>query len=355
MSDPSKAMEPILRDLEAIQVQIGKVQLSLLDLFTSDELGKRDEAVRKALIKLEDTQRGIGEVQVALIRQKLAEEEGLHPVVPGAAVPSAQPDQKPEVPVGEAKTSLPAAHLTGSDTRAWLEQRGIRIKSLRTTSGLDASADQVALFLGHRFATLEPFYTDVKRRLSGSYFNKWFKTEGLAPEIMTDICQFGYMLHRSGFLTQFKNVKRDKVILFDPLQDGRVTNFLEGGWLERYVWQVVKKTVEEAAGEWHDEQALFGVEVVLPDDTETEFDILLSLGPEKVLWIECKTGGWRTYVKHFWTINKQYLQLPATQAALVLLDHLTAEEQDSASALTSMTVLHLTEFSGWLTAAVPPA
>jgi hypothetical protein len=188
----------------------------------------------------------------------------------------------------------------------------------------------------------------VRKRLSAISFSKWFKSEEFGPEAMNAICQLGQMLHKGGFLAGFLNVKHNKTILFEPVGDGRVTTFLSGGWLERYAFQVVRTAVTGALGSWHDSQALLDAVVVLPNGTETELDILVALPPGRVLWLECKSGGWQSYVKQFNAINGQHLKLPPEQAALVLADRLNPTERASAAALTSMTVLHLTEVPDWL-------
>ena len=389
MTDSSRSFQPILRDLEAIQVRIGNVQLALLDVAASEGSADCDAGLHAALIRLEGVQRGVGEVQVMLLRHAAGEEDrpetlaandGVEPMtdatdllpyqpearvvtyepiaqlssattgstLPPAALPSQPAHARPETAIA------PVAQEDVSDLRAWLERRGLRVKSVRTPSGVDAMADEAALFLGANYATLEPFYAQVKQRLGGSYFYKWFKREGYGPEAMSAICELGHKLHKGGFLAQFRNVKNDKTILFEPITDGQVTGFLTGGWLERYVFQVVREAVAELAGRWSDSQALLDATVVLPNCTETELDVLIALPAGRVLWFECKTGGWQTCVKQFQTVNRQHLKLPSHQAALVLADRLDQAEQASAAALASMSVLHLTELPTWLTTALRP-
>ncbi len=387
MSDAPNPFAMILRDLEAIQVHIGKVQLALLDVSAGEGGAECDERIQAALIRLEGVQRGVGEVQVMLLRQTAGEEDRpepptaggddrpatgtaadfplrppdplpvAHPAItpPPPATKSADPSIGPKpppvaTPIGP--IVKPSAQEDVCDLKAWLERRGLRVKAVRESSGLDAQADAAALFLGKNYEVLELFFTQVRKRLGGSYFNKWFKSEGFSPEVMSAICQLGHMLHTGGFLAQFRNVKDDKTILFEPLTDGRVTGFLSGGWLERFVFQVAKAAVTEATGKWHDSQALLDVAVALPNGTETELDLLIGLPPDRVLWFECKTGGWQTYVKQFQAVNKGHLKLPLQQATLVLADHLGEAERASATALTSMSVLPLTELPVWLAAAL---
>ncbi|MBK9095411.1 MAG: hypothetical protein IPM84_22175 [Anaerolineae bacterium] len=131
-------------------------------------------------------------------------------------------------------------------------------------------------------------------------------------------------------------------------------NFLTGGWLERYVLQVTRQVVEKRTGAWHYEQALSCAHLTLPDQSEAEFDMLLGTA-DKVFWVECKTGDWQSYVKHFRTINAQFLHLPPTQAVLVLLGEVDEIDKASNGELTSMTVLDMLEFGDWLNRAIMTA
>ena len=195
---------------------------------------------------------------------------------------------------------------------------------------------------------MAPFYQALKRRASGGYNKwRWFPVRDLPKNTFHAIFQLGTMLHSSGFLSTFEYLRHRESILFDPQEDGHVQNFLTGGWLERYVLQVTRQVVEKRTGAWHYEQALSCAHLTLPDQSEAEFDMLLGTA-DKVLWVECKTGDWQSYVKHFRTINAQFLHLPPTQAVLVLLGEVDEIDKASNGELTSMTVLDMVEFGDWL-------
>jgi hypothetical protein len=348
MADTMKTIGSVLLELESLQRQVGEVQAALLDILTDETQDEWDEVAQSALVKLENVQRSIGEVQVALLRQVRTELDKPEDVAIGVI----HDDEVPRGERSEAEAKEAPSTPVWTDPKQWLEKRNIQVKSVRVVSGIDPAADRAALFLGEHFAPLEPFYEAIKRRVSGGSKQKWFSVQGLPGTTIHDICQFAAMLHASAFLSEFKYVKRNQTVLFIPLDDGRVYNFFTGGWMERYTLHLVKQAVERSPGTWSDEQALPGAQVLLPDGTDAELDLLVGLSGGRVLWLECKTGDWQTYVTRFQSLNKRFIHLPPEQAALVLLDRLTAEQKASASALTAMTVLHLTELSDWLAKAV---
>lgn len=201
------------------------------------------------------------------------------------------------------------------DLAVWLNARGILVKGSRERTGLDEAADRAALLLGDHFPRLRPFYEAIKRRIHGSH-EKWFSLKDLPVADRGVLCQFGTRLHDCGFLSEFRYVKHDECLLFVPLEDGRVQNFFTGGWLERYVWQVVRRELRPVSAAWGEQQALLGVRATLPDGGDAEFDLLAALDEKQVLWLECKTGEWQNYITRFKTLNGRTLRLASSHAGV---------------------------------------
>lgn len=75
--DSTSCLQPILRNREAIQVEIGKAQLALLDLLSGGGATECDDATRTALIGLESIQHSVGEMQILLFREVGGDEAAL--------------------------------------------------------------------------------------------------------------------------------------------------------------------------------------------------------------------------------------------------------------------------------------
>lgn len=349
MNDPRKSFEEALKAMEAIQTQIGDVQVSLLEILTDDEIDHWDEVAQAVLIDLENLQGDVGRIQIKMIQHMLVKGAGAEPDSTEARSSSSK---KAEVPirVGDKIASTETPPSPAADLKVWLEQRKITIKGVRPVSGIDAAADQLALYLGEKFATLADFYDYAKRRVTG-HRNKWYSVKDLPGPVIGNICAFCTKLLSNGFLSDYRYVKRDSAILFVPVEDGRVKNFFTGAWLERYVLQLIKRLAKDHIAGSLEDQVWTGVEVSLPNGTDAEFDILVSLAGGKVLWIECKTGRWQTYIERYRDLSERLVRLPPSQAALVLLQ-ISDEGKASASALTQMTVLNLKELPAWLAKAI---
>lgn len=398
MTNTLKTIESSLVDLEDIQTKVGAIQVGLLRILTDDVHDEWDDAAQQALLKLEAVQRHVGQVQISLVRkmrcQAVAQltttaqpppvdesreggqeplvsldssEEQPQPEAGGATEPIPQVEVSECSPESVRVDSSPLGRIPHSPL-SWLEARGITVKGVPEDNGLDDASDRAAWFLGQHFDNLQPFYEAIKRRVNGDY-GKWFKVEDLRNDVLSDIIQFGNMLHDCAFLSEFKYLKREKGVLFVPLEDGRVTNFFTGNWFERYIFQIVRQEVERCTAHWHEEQALVGAQVTWPDGSDGEIDILLTLPQsgvgnpkpetrnakcEAVLWIECKTGRWQDYVARYRDINRKFMKLPPDRAALVLLDDLTPADKSSATTLSGMTVMSPEELKGFVERAVCP-
>lgn len=352
MSSSIATVRSVVAELEALQEQIGKSQLDLLNLLTDDSQDEWDCAAQTSLLKLEIVQRTIGETQILLVETiPLCD-----PNLAYSVEPETTGHKRPPVPVVTA-TESPGPSPTPEQ---WLNRRGIKVKATAPPSGLDASADRAALLLGEKFSALEPFYMAIRRRVAQGSTSRWFKTGGLSREVLNEICDFGNRVKASGFFSEFQffsrgpshDPERKPAILFDPVRDPRVKYFFEGGWLERYAFQVVRQGVQKRTGTWCEQQFAKGVRVEFPNGEKGELDTLVSLPGDKLLWLECKTGRWQDYIERFRFLNRKFLKIPREQTALVLVHQLDAEEKASASELTDMTVIHFSDLTTWLNSAL---
>jgi len=339
LAETSIMVEKILRELETLQVQIGALQMSHIQLITSDQGDEWDDAAQASLIALEKIQRDVGHVQIGLLEHAPAGwcAKGVGQAAVDVVGSPDRPGESPSLPAlpGSAVEAPPVVDLP-----RWLAERDITIKELRSSTGLDEAADRAASFLGDHFDVLQPFSEVMKRRVSGG--TDWMcSVRGLPGTHIGLLCQLGARLHDCGFLSEFRYAKRDQRITFLPLADGRVTGFLSGGWLERYVGALVRRELRRVGAPDPERQVLLGAKLTLPNGDDAECDLLAALDETRVLWLECKTGTWQTYVGRYRTLNQRTLRLPVARAGIVLTSRLSGADLAAASELSGMTVMHL--------------
>jgi hypothetical protein len=240
----------------------------------------------------------------------------------------------------------------------WLSTRNVKVLRTAVTGELDETFDRLARFLGERFHSIRPFYEAIKRRVGGHPYPRAVKLTDAPPRMITDICQFASDLYNNGFLSRYRYHKETRTLVFDLQMDGRVVNFFTGDWLERYALLTAQERIETLLPEGIEPDVLTKAAVSLPDGQDTELDILLGL-PDRVLWLECKTGDWQEHAVKFGRVARQ-LCLPPEHAALVLLEPLAPEQKRNASALARMTAINPEELEEFIETAlgvrsVPPS
>lgn len=347
MVEPRVRIEATVKDLEEIQARIGQLQVSLLSLLTDGQVDTWDDPAQRTLVSLEGVQRSIGDVQVELVKAlaaspEAAEETGLLHRAAKNGVPTVSPAEG-SASIPSVAPSLEAPPVVAPV--AWLEAGGIQVIESSRQSGIDSAAERVAVFLGDRYPLLERFYESVKRALAMDVPGR-YSVEGLPGDAVNAHVQFMTLLHGCAFLSQARYFRNERLIRFSVNRDGRVQNLLSGGWLERYVLNLVKRSV--GGGAWRDEQAAVGVKIRLPDGTDGELDVLASLPGSGVLWIECKTGEWQSAVERFKAIQAKLGPRLPGHRALVLLHAPEPELRGSVAALSGLRVLPLGEVPAWL-------
>jgi len=317
MAETFHSIRGILAELESLQRQAGELQLNLLKIVTDERHDEWDEPAQAALLKLETVQRTVGEAQVSLVQR----------IPTGCTLPCDSDSSIQPSPEGESKglrteKELDSRELGTIGPLKWLQEHSIRVKSIAPSAGLDETADRAALFLGERFERLRDFYGTVKRRVEGRANVRWYPAADIPAPVISDICLFGTQLLGSGFFTTFRYFKRGvrsdqnrkPVVLFDPLEDARVRYFFSGGWLERYVFQIVRNQICETHGTWENEHFQKGVRVELPNGRDAEFDVLVGLPRNEMLWIECKSGEWQSSIPRLRDLGKRFLGLSSMRA-----------------------------------------
>lgn len=267
-----------------------------------------------------------------------------------------------DVEHGTAPAHSEAAELgtpesAGSFLEGWLNSRGIVIKQRREQMDLDVTMDRFALTLGSKFDTLCPFYEAVKKRVGGARSSS-VSVKDMTPREISDVTGFGNGLHRHAFLKQFRYDRARARVFFEPQEDGRVTNFFTGNWLERYVVLQVKEYLATHLSEGQTVEMLVNPQVTLPDGSDSELDVLIAAPSEHgpiVMWFECKTGSDHTEYVARYKVAAESMEMSREQCALVLLKPLSAEEKRSNAAIAGMAILNLSDLPEFLECAVPAA
>jgi hypothetical protein len=255
-----------------------------------------------------------------------------------------------EKSASEALVEAAVAESTGIDLEQWLNDRGITIKQKRAEIAFDPTFDRLAKQLGDNYDRLCILYTAIKQSF-GPLSPRGISLEGLAPQQIGPVVNFGNQLLRNGLLKEFRYDKKLKTVSFETQENGQVQFFFTGGWFERYVFLHAKKYLARSHSA-SEITALLNPKITLPDGQAFELDILIGTA-SVVLWLECKTGrNYQAYAARYQEIAAKHMRMSPIHSALVLLEPLTDEQKRNSSSAAGMSVLNLPDLGEFLDCAV---
>lgn len=349
-------VKSVVEHLESIQQRIGESQLLLLDILTDGNLDDWDRPAQSGLLQLELVQRSIGDTQAMLVQAMPVQSAAASAVWGSSRYDHGLSEQEAVIADyldEDESASCPAP-------RDHLAELNIQVKAEVATTGVDAAADRAARLLGDRYEVLQGFFASIKRKVQVPTGMGRFRVDGLAPDALRVVLDFGNRLRAIGFLSkcfylrngEFRDPQHAPVVMFKPINDPRVSDFFAGGWLERYTYQVVRERLNNAAHPSVDKCTVRNIEVEFPDLSRGEFDVLATLPGNRLLWLECKSGKWQDCVDRLQLVKEAYLRLPDHACALVLAQPMDEVEKASASAIARMAVMHFSELGQWLDATI---
>ena len=367
MAEVQKYLSTSLQKLEKVQSEVGDVQFQLYEALAEDLLlASTEEGIRKAVVDMEDVQRIVGMIQVSLIKAMVESKKAMRdapakqvcaappPSVtpPVAPVPSQEPQAASLVPAIPPPTAQPKSPVVQPappaeewDVADWLKQRGLTLVGFRPAAPIDEAADHLALCLGDHFEDLEDFYWMLKRQALGGFHNR-LGLRGKSEEAKKAIREWGRDLLSRVFLKQFRVDRNTESVVADLQDLPPIKSFINGDWLERYCFQVVKREAD-ALG-LPSIQIAAGVQVKDSVNKEAEFDLMARDPGGRVMWIECKSGQWRSYLSRYHWLNLDHLGLGPEGAAMAITEKIDDGQCRNACALSGMTVLHIQDLPAWV-------
>jgi len=187
------------------------------------------------------------------------------------------------------------------------------MKVVRVFADEDAETARVlnrlALFIGSRYAVLSKCLKKLKAALSTGK-PLAHSLQKASPEEIQAVTQLCTLFKEHGFLESYEYKRR--IVRAVPGRDPRFINFVNGGWLERYLELMLER---ELVGK---KQVLRGLQFVLPDGEQGELDLLFSWR-DRVFWVEAKTSRYQDRISRYAKFRR-LMGLSPEESFLVLLD-----------------------------------
>jgi hypothetical protein len=193
-----------------------------------------------------------------------------------------------------------------------LSARNITVKNYKQPES-DNVFEQLATFLGERFDDLKRLLDRIKKNLStGSSFTLKLSS---SSEI-SDTTQFCELLSKYAFLSKYWYDRNSKIIHATPpsIANKAAINFFSGGWFEQFVFYKVRSFLSQNSLEY---DYLMNPTISLPDGQDFELDLIFLIR-NNLLWLECKTGNYQSYIAKYSKVRPM-LTIPKENSILIIL------------------------------------
>lgn len=237
-----------------------------------------------------------------------------------------------------------------SEIEEFLRSKNISIKSVREEDEADKVLDRIALFMGNRYSNIKNLYQKMKKNLNeGTGFRLDLKNH--KQEEIADITQLCNNLYEIAFLEEYKYFKSPKYILQGKVNKiPKAINFLNGGWLERYIKSAVIEIIKSISNPIPlNYSYLKNPQIILPNGDYFELDIIFKIENE-YFWFEAKTGDYQRYI-HKYSKVAEILDLDFKHAYMILTD-ITKEGAEALRGIFKMTVVRIDDFYDMFTKSI---
>jgi hypothetical protein len=246
------------------------------------------------------------------------------------------------------KKSIPQADVSNKETveqqihkkhqkgwlMNWLQQKNIYVGKHTDHLRVNAQLYAIADYLTDHYAELKDFYAQLKRSQN---IKQDFKIRTTSQSVKY-IHRWCDMLHQSKIIDGFQIDPQQQVDV-DLARIHEATYFINGYWLEILLSMEIGTYIKQNIEHIQSFDFIAQVELVNPNRTNTEIDLLLMLN-EQVYWFECKSGNIGEYYRRFAQTRKR-LQLDA-QHAFIVVPMMQMHQANAAHSFSGMTLLYAT-------------
>lgn len=230
----------------------------------------------------------------------------------------------------------------------FLSSKNIKIKVVPPEDAADDVINSLAEFLGSHYNALSELLSKIKRNMQEGRFIT-FSIKDYPQKDGSDICQFCTRLYEIAFLEQYKYFKSPQFLIKAKTTTlPAAQNFFSGKWLERFVLQIVQKSVNAVSaevGEELDFSYLINPQIILPNGNDFELDLIFHVNGS-FYWIEAKTGDYQQHISKYSKISKM-IGLDYQHSIMVLTD-IQSDKSEALTSLFSMAVYGLAQFEAGL-------
>ncbi|MDO8938820.1 MAG: hypothetical protein Q7U98_06650 [Methylicorpusculum sp.] len=221
----------------------------------------------------------------------------------------------------------------------WFKNRHIEIDVNLQALDTQGFYDEVAVELGDNYDVLQPVLDKIKKAQRSDYLSLALNISNNNQKEIKTITEFCRNLYDYAFVAKYFYNKKDKRIHLTLQTAPSIINFFNGEWLEWYVFMKLVKVFYDKKGLF---SCLRSFVVNFPNEDKHEIDIFFLINQRMPLFIECKSGEFRSMIEKYNKLRKR-LNIDKTHF-LVLVLGLNEEQTNGLTNMHDVTFVNETNF-----------
>lgn len=197
----------------------------------------------------------------------------------------------------------------------WFEHKQIQVDVNLQALDTQGFYDEIAVDLGNHFETLQTILEKIKKTQRSNYTSLSLNISRQSQKEIKLITGFCKDLYDYSFVAKYFYNKNEKRIHLTLQTAPAIINFFNGEWLEWFVFMKLVKVFYEKKDLF---SCLRSFTINFPNEDKHEIDIFLLINSRTPLFIECKSGEFRSTIDKYNRLRKRLAIDKANFLVLVL-------------------------------------
>ncbi len=221
----------------------------------------------------------------------------------------------------------------------WFDKKGILLDVDTKTLDTQGFFDEVAVMLGDNYDLLKNVNGSIKKVQRKGYGTVVIALSNRSQKEIQVLTSYCKMLYDFSFVAKYFYNKADKRIHLTLQKTAAIVNFFNGEWLE---WFVFMKLLIMFHNKRIPFSALRSFKVHFPNEDKHEVDVFFLINNKIPLFIECKTGEFRSMIDKYHKLRKR-MGIDKANFTMLVLD-LTDEQAKGLTSMYDITFLNESNF-----------
>jgi len=184
----------------------------------------------------------------------------------------------------------------------WFDKKGIMLDVDAKKIDTQGFFDEIAVALGENYELLKDVNDRIKKTQRKGYTSVTLAISNYSQKEIQALTKYCKELYDFSFVTKYFYNKAEKRIHLTLQQSPAVVSFFNGEWFEWFVFMKLLVLFYEKKIPF---SALRSFKIHFPNEDKHEVDVFFLINNKTPLFIECKTGEFRSTIEKYHKLRKR--------------------------------------------------